>query len=102
MNIAQIKNKIQANKFRLSLHAEIEAEAEDLDIAQIVEAVLAGEVLEHYPDTGRGESCLIIGFSDQMPIHIVCGQRDENVIIVTVYIPKLPKFINPWTRAGEK
>ena len=35
--------------------------------------ILTGEILEQYPDTGRGESCLILGFSVTKPIHVVCG-----------------------------
>jgi len=101
MNLDDIKTHIRQNHFRLSLHAEIEAEADNLDIAQIVEAILNGEVLETYEDTGRGESCLIVGFSEQIPIHVVCGLSGENVIIVTVYIPGPPKFLDPWTRSGE-
>ena len=99
MDIEDIKARVRAGHFRFSLHAEMEAEADNLDIAQIVAAILAGEVLEQYPETGRGESCLIVGFSDQTPIHIVCGMRAKNVIIVTVYIPGPPKFVDPWTRA---
>jgi hypothetical protein len=101
MNLDEIKANMRSGKFRLSLHAEIEAEVEDLQINQIVEAVLKGKILEEYSDTGRGESCLIVGFADKTPIHVVCGTRSENVIIVTVYIPGLPKFLDPWTRSGD-
>ncbi|XWK90775.1 MAG: DUF4258 domain-containing protein [Phormidium sp.] len=57
-----------------------------------------GEILEQYPDTGRGESCLILDFADDLPIHIVCGWRCERVAIITVYIPSPPNFIDPRTR----
>ena len=46
------------------------------------------------------ESCLLVGFADKIPIHIVCGWRGEEVAIITVYVPGLPEFIDPWTR-GE-
>lgn len=98
MDIRDIQKRVQAGQFRLSIHAEIEAEADNLDISQIVDSILASEVLEQYPDTGRGESCLLVGFSEKTPIHVVCGRRGENIIIITVYIPGPPKFIDPWTR----
>jgi len=41
-----------------------------------------------------------VGFADNIPIHIVCGWRGEEVAIITVYVPGLPKLIDPWTR-GE-
>jgi hypothetical protein len=67
-------------------------------LTQVEEALLNGEVLEQYPNTGRGESCLILGYAGEIPIHIVCGWRGERVAIITVYIPSLPNFINPRTR----
>jgi hypothetical protein len=102
MDLENIKDRVRVGNFRFSLHAEMEAEADNLDIAQIVEAILFGEILEQYPNTGRGESCLIVGFSGKTPIHIVCGSRGDNVIVVTVYIPEPPKFIDPWTRQDQK
>lgn len=101
MDIDLIKRQVHGGRFRLSIHAEIEARYERLDIEQIIEAILADEILERYPDTGRGESCLIVGIAQQIPIHVVCGMRNDLVIIVTVYIPGPPKFRDPWTRARE-
>lgn len=98
MDIKDIQNRVRNGLFRFSIHAEMEAEADNLGIRQIVEAILASEVLEQYSDTGRGESCLLVGFSEETPIHVVCGRRSENIIIITVYIPGPPKFSDPWTR----
>ena len=99
MDIEEIQAKIQANEYGYSHHAEIERVADGLTFAQIEEAVLNGEILEDYPDTGRGESCLIVGCSSDIPIHVVCGWRGENIVLITVYIPTPPTFLDPWTRA---
>ena len=67
-----------------------------------VEAVLSGRILEQYPDTGRGESCLVAGFSDDgKPVHIVCGRIDEWMIVFTVYVPTPPKFKTPFERGAN-
>jgi hypothetical protein len=71
-------------------------------VVQVVEAILHDDILEQYPDTGRGQSCLVVGFAGQTPIHIVCGMRAGDVILVTVYIPGTPKFLDPWTRASTE
>ncbi|MCP4398850.1 MAG: DUF4258 domain-containing protein [bacterium] len=99
MDIEEIHAKIRANDYVYSHHAEIERVADGLTFIQIEEALLDGEILEDYPDDGRGESCLVIGFSDNVPIHVVCGWRGKEIVIITVYIPGLPKFVDPWTRA---
>ncbi|MCD5417790.1 DUF4258 domain-containing protein [Candidatus Bipolaricaulota bacterium] len=43
-----------------------------MTFAQVEEALLNGEILEQYPDTGRGESCLVVGSAGKVPIHAVC------------------------------
>ncbi|MDZ7761562.1 MAG: DUF4258 domain-containing protein [Desulfovermiculus sp.] len=98
MDIESIKAKVQRDQYVYSLHADIERKADDLTLQEVETALLNGEILEQYADTGRGESCLIVGFSNVIPIHIICGWRGERLSIVTVYVPKPPKFIDPWTR----
>ncbi|MBK7894195.1 MAG: DUF4258 domain-containing protein [Anaerolineaceae bacterium] len=98
MKIDEIKQLIRQDDYLYSLHADIERKADNLTLMQIEEALLNGEILETYPNTGRGESCLIVGFSADLPIHVVCGWRGEKIVLVTVYIPQPPKFVDPWTR----
>jgi hypothetical protein len=100
MNIEDIKTCVAKGQYVYSRHAEIERKAEKLTFVQIKEALLSGEILEQYPDTGRGESCLVVGFAGETAIHIVCGWLGKKVVLITVYIPQPPKFINPWTRGG--
>ncbi len=102
MDIEDIKSSVRIGDFRLSLHAEIEATNENLEIMQIVRAILNSQMLEEYPNTGRGESCLLVGFADSIPIHVVCGFRGNAVIVITVYTPGLPKFVDPWTRSSTR
>lgn len=101
MEIDDIKEKIRSNQYMYSYHAEIERKADSLTFAQIETALLNSHILEQYADTGRGESCLVIGFAEDIPIHAVCDWRGEKIVLITVYIPRPPKFIDPWTR-GEK
>lgn len=86
MEIEVIKECVRTDQYLYSLHAEIERKAV--------------KILEHYPDTGRGESCLVVGFAGQTPIHAVCGWRGEKIALITVYVPTPPKFIDPWTRGN--
>ena len=101
MDIDQIKEKVGNYQYMYSYHAEIERKADKLTFAQVESALLNSRILEQYADTGRGESCLVVGFAEEIPIHAVCGWRGEKIVLITVYIPRPPKFIDPWTR-GEK
>jgi len=102
MDIEKIKAQIRISQYVYSQHADIERKADDLTVAQVEEALLEGAILEEYSDTGRGESCLIVGFSGEIPVHVVCGCRGEKVVLITVYIPGPPKFIDPWTRGRRE
>ena len=102
MDLQKIKARIRAEEYVYTSHGDLERKADDLTLGEVEEALLTGEILETYPDTGRGESCLIVGFSGETPIHAVCGWLGDRVAIITVYIPTLPKFIDPWTRGGKE
>ena len=102
MDIEEINAKVRANEYVYSQHADIERRANDLTLAQVEEALLIGEILEQYPDTGRGEGCLVVGFSGDTPVHAVCGWRGEKIVLITVYVPSPPKFVDPWTRGEDQ
>lgn len=98
MDIELIKARVRRRELIFSSHGEEERMDEGLLAREVIEALLEGEILEHYPDTGRGESCLILGFAGDKPIHVVCGWRGDSVVVITVYTPRMPYFIDPWTR----
>ena len=94
-----IRQCLQDGTFFFTSHADHERQNDALSIAEVREAVMQGIILEQYEDTGRGESCLVVGFTKAgKPIHIVCGERMEKAVIITVYIPSPPKFKNPYER----
>ena len=98
-----IKQKIKSDAYYFTRHGDQERKNDNLSITEIEEAIQTGQILEQYPDTGRGESCLAVGFTPQgKPIHIVCGEMDNELVIITVYIPTPPKFKNPYQRETKK
>ena len=105
MNISRhIQERIRDNRYEISFHAERERENYHLLVADIEESVLLrGELLEDYPDDPRGHSCLVLGFNRAgQAIHTVWGLLPSDwVRLITVYIPKPPKWIDPWTRGGK-
>lgn len=107
MQIDEIRKLIRAGHYEVSLHAQQERLEDDLDISEIETAILAGEVIENYPDDPRGPSCLIAGQVGNKPVHVVVGwtrtrgSEGRTLRMITVYIPKAPKWSDPRTR-GEK
>jgi len=101
IEIGQIHLCVDNGEYYFSKHGDDERQNDNLLVSEVEEALLSGNILECYEDTGRGESCLVAGFTHEgKPIHIVCGEREGWLVIVTVYIPKPPKFKSPYER-GE-
>ena len=98
-DIKWIQDKLRKEEYYFSRHGDKERQNDNLTILEVEEAILSGLILEQYVDTGRGESCLVVGFTSfGKPNHIVCGKTDEELTIITVYIPSPPKFKNPYER----
>jgi hypothetical protein len=99
MTINSIKENIKNENYFFSKYGDIERQNDNLSILEIEEAILNGKILENYQDDLRGQSCLVVGFTNLgKPIHIVCGVNNNNLVIITVYIPTPPKFKNPYER----
>ena len=102
MKIEEIKAAVENNEFVLSQHAHEERQAESISVDDIKTAIISGEILENYPEDKRGESCLIFGYSNVRPIHVVCGKSKIGWLkVITVYIPKPPKWVTPKQRGGR-
>jgi len=70
---------------------------------ELLQAMANSEILEEYAEDPRGPSFLLVGHSaDGRPFHAVCA-FDPNVIlvIITVYQPELPAWLDERTRAPK-
>lgn len=94
-----IRREVENQTYQISIHADDERLADGLKINELEIALKNCEIIEHYPEDPRGESCLALGFVVGKPIHFVCGRnRAGHLVLITVYIPSMPKWKNPYTR----
>lgn len=101
MDIAFINEKVQSGEYDLSVHAHNERQEEQITVEEIEKVLSKGDIIEKYPNDPRGKSCLVAGIGSKKPLHVVCGIRESRLLIVTVYRPKLPVWINYKTRVKE-
>jgi hypothetical protein len=101
VDLGLLKKKIRANQYRLTEHADRERENDGIEIRELKRALLGCELLEDYQDDPRGPSSLVLGFdSEGRPVHVVCAiDKNDIVVIITVYIPSKPKWQSPKKRA---
>ncbi len=108
MDLAELHGLVTQGRYEFSAHAQRERLADDLDVIEIEQAVLNGEILEQYPRDPRGESCLVLGFSGARPIHVVLGWASRvepertTLRVITVYVPQPPKWSDARTRGGKQ
>ncbi len=55
----------------------------------VVEVINNGQIISDYPDDKPYPSCLILGFVNNKPVHVVFAFDPENKtgIVITAYIP---------------
>jgi hypothetical protein len=96
-DLVVFRGLIREGRYRLTLHAETEREADHITAREIREALLSdtAEIIERYPDDRRGPSFLLLGFTQRgAPIHFVCAVA-EVAIVITLYRPD-PKHWVDW------
>jgi hypothetical protein len=89
-SLSQIRLLIRRGRYRLSLHAEQERDADHIEITELEEALGSDrlELVEDYPNDPRGHSHLVLGFTGSgAPLHAVCATHEATLVLVTVYRP---------------
>jgi hypothetical protein len=104
MNMTDIIGAIQANRVRISDHADEEAEADKLTYEEIYFSVLHGEIIEDYPTDKPYPSCLIYGQTFRGdPVHSVWAYNEQNgwAVLITAYRPDPNLWLN-WRERKRK
>ena len=98
--LEQIIKCIQEEDYFYTWHARHEMETEvlgEIRDDEMVEATLAGKIIENYPEDEPYPSCLIYGKTSRgRPLHTVCAYADDikKVIIITAYEPSPDRWID--------
>src|SRR5947208_16948845 len=98
--LAGIQAQAAARAIRITDHAREEMEAEAITLAEVRQAITAGQIIENYPDHRRGGCCLLSGPTIQArPLHVVCTASLSMLVIITVHVPPRPKWMSPTARS---
>ena len=96
-----IQAQAASRLIRVTDHAREEMEDETITLSEVLEAIASGQIIENYPEHRRGSCCLILGMTTQRrPLHLVCTTSLPLLVIITVYVPALPKWKNPKERSS--
>lgn len=84
-----LRQKISCDQVEYSLHAVRQMVTRNITPDEVVQTVLAGEVIEDYPDDKYGPSCLLLGrTASQRPLHVQCTHPSRPLVkVITTYEP---------------
>ena len=101
MEIEEIRATIQRGAYFVTDHAISEGFKEGISVADMLEAIAKGKVIERYRERER---CLVYGRrNDGLPIHVVIDFAPRTSLeIVTTYIPQRQQWIKDQRRKKRK
>ena len=95
----QIRTLATRRNLKLTTHAHQEMVAENIATAELLSSLSCCSILENYPDHKRGACCLVCGQADSgRYIHVVFTTDRLELVIITMYEPKPPKWGTPFKR----
>jgi hypothetical protein len=93
MNIGVLRQSVRQGQIYFIDHAVHQMAKRLIEDSEICEAILAGEIIEEYPEDKYTPSCLVYGRTVQgRHLHVVCSSP-PRVRIVTVYEPEPTEWI---------
>ena len=100
--IAWIRERIRRGEYLIKMHSRQRMSERGIWVADVENALLAGQIIEDYSLDPRGHSCLVLG-KDQAGhwLHVVCNVSTDVLAIVTAYYPEEQQWLDYKVRIGE-
>jgi Domain of unknown function (DUF4258) len=101
MEIDAIRALIRKDNFSVTDHALTEGFKDGISVADMLQAILTGKIIERYPGRKR---CLVYGHNTAaIPVHVVIDfSAGRSVDIVTTYVPQRNEWIKSQVRKKRK
>ena len=96
--IDPLRDKIRRGLVEYSLHATRQLIARNITPEEVAQCVLAGEVIEDYPQDKYGPSCLLLGRTlNQRALHVQCTHPSRPLVkVITAYEPDPAEWDETW------
>ncbi len=99
VTLAKIRKQALAGEIRITQHAQVEMDAEEITLDEVLMSISNGSLLEDYSEHKRGPCCLFYGCTfEGRHLHIVCTTTLPLLVVITIYEPLPPKWVSPVQR----
>ena len=92
ITIDQLRKLCTDDTMMITHHAQLRCRVRGIALQDIHQAIEQGEIIEQYPEDAPYPSCLLLGYSNDKPLHIVAGASNDMLWIITVYCPNASKW----------
>ena len=94
--IDQLRDKIRRGLVEYSLHATRQLIARNITPEEVAQSVLAGDVIEDYPQDKYGPSCCWRTLN-QRALHVQCTHPSRPLVkVITAYEPDPAEWDETW------
>lgn len=103
MDIEIIRQYLKCGTVLLSQHVTERLEERGIELEDLENGILNGEIIEDYPDTKPFPSCLILGYTNNhKAIHICIAYDNMYILYITAYWPSLDKWQDDYKTRKKK
>ena len=75
------------NAVKFTQHFKIRIKERGIRFSEIKQALISGEIIEEIPDDQPNPSVLVLGYVNNVPLHVAIGIDDDLLWLITTYIP---------------
>ena len=101
MSLQKIQSLCRNGKLRWTRHILIRMAQRNITMENVKTAIMSGVIIEDYPNDYPEPSCLILGFDNKLPLHIVCGIHDDELWLITAYHPNTDEWYDDFKTRKE-
>lgn len=95
MKAARRRSEFVARKaVVISGHARSRMFERNISTDELLEIVAKGEIIEEYPDREPCPAMLILGFINHTAYHVVGAICQDNLVVVTAYLPEKENWVD--------
>ena len=103
INIECIRELCENKNMRWTNHVLVRMLKRNININDVENALMTGEIIEQYPDDYPYPSCLLLGLTvKNNPIHVVCGTNILELYLITAYYPNPEEWSEDFKIRKEK
>ena len=99
MNEGDIARLCEKASLRWTSHILERLFQRNIHLDDVKTALMSGEIIEQYPTDYPFPSCLVLGRTKSgFPLHVVCGTNNNELWLITAYIPASDEWTEDFKR----